>query len=173
MAVSRPVLLALLGAVLVAAAWFATSGSRSAESTSESAAPAAEQKPAAAERPATGPSKPKVAASADEAAATAQSGVPARVTRALDAGDTVVLFFFQPGASDDAATAAAVRGVRGARKVKVFNVPIAQVARYRAVISGAGVGQAPAVVIANKKGASLVEGYVDSASLEQQVADAR
>ena len=191
MAVSRPVLLALVGAVLVVGVWFATSGSRSSgDSGSQPAAqPAAAPKKAEAKAPvakatagavkAEAKAPAEVAAGkpaalpAGERAAAAETGMPPRVSRALERGNTVVLFFFQPGASDDAATAAAVHGVRGMRRVAVFTVPIGDVARYRAVVSGAGVSQAPAVVIATKKGATLVEGYVDGKTLAQRVADAR
>jgi hypothetical protein len=175
MAVSRPVVIALVGAVLVAVAFLATSGSRSSDG------PAAVQAPPSAKAESSAKPAPKAHAEGeqvatlarDQRAAAAQRGVPARVTRAIDAGRTAVLFFFQPGAADDGATAGAVRALRGERKVSVFVVPISRVADYRAVVSGAGVSQAPAVVIANKRGATLVEGYVDRASLAQRVADAR
>ena len=175
MAVSRPILLALVGAVLAVAAWAATSSSRTSDSAKPDAAPATKQaapKPTAPKREAAAePSRAQLARA--ERAAAAERGVPAKVTRTIDSGRTAVLFFFQPGAADDGATAAAVRGVRGQRGVRVFAVPIGDVADYRAVVSGAGVSQAPSVVIATKRGATLVEGYVDRASLVQRVADAR
>jgi hypothetical protein len=182
MAVSRPVLLVLIGAVLAAAAWFATSGSRSTDSAGSDPAPVtrqAEPKAAAPKQQAAAPKPDAVAAASPaqlaraERAAAAERGVPAKVTRVIDSGRIAVLFFFQPGAADDAATATAVRGVRGQPRVRVFAVPIGDVADYRAVVSGAQVNQAPSVVIATKRGATLVEGFVDRESLIQRVADAR
>jgi hypothetical protein len=181
MAVSRPLLLVLVGAVLAVAAWLVTSsrtadpaGSNPAPVTRHAAPKAAAPKHTAeaAKGAAVAGAKPAQLARAERAAA-AERGVPAKVTRVIDSGRTAVLFFFQPGAADDGATAAAVRGLHGQRGVRVFAVPIGDVADYRAVVSGAGVSQAPAVVIANKRGATLVEGYVDRETLVQRLADAR
>jgi hypothetical protein len=174
MAVSRPLLIVLIGAVLAATAWFATSGSRTPNKDAASIPAPKHVKPkgkteAVAVKPRP---TPRQDAAAKRAAAKV-AGVPAVVTRTIRSGRTAVLFFFQRGAADDTATAAAVRGVRGQRGVKVFVIPIARVADYRAIVSGAGVSQAPSVVIATKRGAQLVEGYIDGQSLAQQVADAR
>ena len=210
MAVSRPVLLGLLGAVLIAALYFATLGMRSAGDDSGAPAtppsgkalsPAAKGKATAAKGKATatkssaGPTKPSAAAKrsaapdararatdAPPAAAKPQpapkpaapAGVPAGVTRALARKQTVVLFFYQRGSADDDATAQAVASVRGRRGVKVFSAPITRLADYRAVTGGAGVSQAPAVVILGHRGAArLIEGYIDRETLAQEVADAR
>jgi len=100
-------------------------------------------------------------------------GVPAPVGRALRDRQVVVLFFGQGGA-DDAATADAVDAVRDLKGVSVFTDSIARLARYRAVVSGLGVAQAPAVVIVGRnREALLVEGFVDAGTLEQLVVDAR
>ena len=64
-------------------------------------------------------------------------GVPPKVGKALAARRTVVLFFRQPAADDDA-TAAAVRSVRGIKGVSVFTAPITKLARYRASCPGWG-----------------------------------
>jgi hypothetical protein len=113
----------------------------------------------------------------------------------------VVLFFFQRGSADDAATAKAVAAVRRRGGAKVFQAPISRLAAYRAVTAGSGVSQAPAVLILRKRtggaqsgssgggrnagrssvgpaperlvSAQLVEGFVDPETLLQQVADAR
>ena len=99
---------------------------------------------------------------------------PRRVARAIAGHRTVVLFFFQPHASDDAATAAAVRAVRGRRGVSVVTDRIQNLGRYGPLIRGVGVSQAPAIVIVDRKrSARLVEGYVDAGTLAQEVADAR
>ena len=190
MPVSRPVLLALVGAVLAIALFFVTMGSRSATETS---APPVKQGATAGKAPQGKPStkadksrvsaagarsaeaKAKAAPQADsKPKAAAATTVPADVTRALEQKRTVVLFFHQRGSADDAATAKAVDSVRGRRGVKVFSVPISRLAEYRGVTGGAGVSQAPAVVILAAPGkARLIEGFVDSETLAQEVTDAR
>ena len=85
-----------------------------------------------------------------------------------------MLFFYQRGAADDGATARAVAGLRGRRGVAVFSDSVTRVARYRGVIEGMGLAQAPAIVIIGRdRKAALVEGFVDAETLAQEVADAR
>lgn len=178
MAVSRPILLALLGAVLVGALFFATMGARqSSEQPSETPAPRAE-KAAPKDRAKTG--ERALAATARPARPTprpravAPTGVPTEVTRALSRGRTVVLFFFQRGSADDDATAQAVSALRGRKEVEVFSAPISRLAAYRAVTGGAGVSRAPSVVILGGKGsARVIEGFVDRETLAQEVSDSR
>ena len=101
------------------------------------------------------------------------AGVPAPVARALVDRKVVVLFFRQ-AAADDLATAEAVNGVRGMKGVAVFAAPIAKLAKYRGLVSGLGIAQAPAVVVVHRsRQAQLIEGFVDPASLKQVVEDAR
>lgn len=101
------------------------------------------------------------------------AGVPAPVGRALRAKRVVVLFFAHRGADDDA-TAEAVNGLRGLKGVSIFRSDIDRLARYRGVVGGLGVAQAPAVVIVgSKRKARLVEGFVDPGTLKQLVLDAR
>jgi len=57
------------------------------------------------------------------------------VARALSRKRILVLFFRQRGA-DDSATAAAVKGVRGMKRVAVFRAPITKLAKYRGLVSG-------------------------------------
>ncbi len=85
----------------------------------------------------------------------------------------MVLFFRQP-AADDAATAAAVASVRGTKGVSVFTARITELARYRRIVSGLGISQAPAVVIVDRnRKARLLEGFIDPGTLDQQVKDAQ
>lgn len=186
MAVSRPVLLALIGAVLAAAAFYATMGARQAGDEAASApAPATEKKgsaPKAAARKGSkaqgrslaAPARPPAARAKPEPKVVAPTGVPADVTRALARKRTVVLFFYQRGSADDDATADAVSSVRGHAGVAVFSAPISRLADYRGVTGGAGVSQAPAIVIVGRnRGARLIEGFVDRETLVQEVADSR
>jgi len=117
----------------------------------------------------------RAAAAAEREEPGASAGLPVRVARALAAKKIVVVFFYQRRGADDAATAKAVKALNGrAARTRVFSAPIKDVERYRRVVQGLGVSQAPAVVIVDRRGkARLVEGYVDSESLLQQVRDAR
>jgi len=210
MAVSRPVLLALLGLVLATATLFAARGaSQSAADPAPSAvAPALAPTPVApgaagkAKDP-PGPAskddearadgaKPKdeTAKPPDDAARPARrqdrparpereaqvalpAGVPADVGRALRDRQIVVLFFGQGGA-DDEATAEAVASLRGLKRVVVFRDGIENLAKYAGIVGSLGVAQAPAVVIVGAgRRARLLEGYVDSGTLRQQVVDVR
>jgi hypothetical protein len=204
MAVSRPLLLALLGLVLATATLFAARGaSQSAAGNASNAAvatpaptPVSPAPPKKAKDP-TGPvtgkdkardksAKPQAsddvtpARKSDEPArrplrakAPLPDGVPAGVGRALRERQVVVLFFGQGGA-DDFATAEAVASLRGLERVAVFRDGIQNLGKYPGIVSGLGVAQAPAVVIVGKKRrARLIEGFVDSGTLRQQVVDAR
>lgn len=197
MALSRPVLLALLGALLVGALFFATMGARQ---TADAPAPAAKQAPAPAKAkkqsaqaaPAKAEARRRTAASGAaqaearaartearepkagaRAGAAPSEGVPARVTSALARNHTVVLFFHQRGSADDDATAKAVDSLRGTKRVDVFSAPISRLSDFRGVTGDAGVSQAPAVVILHGDRARLIEGFVDEATLAQELADAR
>ncbi len=182
-AISRPLLIALIAAVVALVGFYAAQGARTASESAD--APIAPEVPA--ERVA-----PKDDAVADapkqrraerddvrevkrKAAPRVQRtpGVPVAVERALAQRKKVVLFFFSPGA-DDRATAAAVAGLRGRDGVVVFRAPIRQLARYRGLVGALGISQAPAIVIVGKdRQARLLEGYVDPATLAQDVADSR
>jgi len=139
-------------------------GKSRAEKAKQGAAPAAKPKP----KP-----KPKPAAPPAAAAEATVPGVPAPVARALSRKQVLVLFFRQR-AADDSATAAAVKGVRGTKGVAVFQAPITKLAKYRGLVSGLGIAQAPVVVVVDRsRQARIIEGYVDPASLKQIVKDAR
>ncbi|HEX5909802.1 MAG TPA: hypothetical protein VFY44_04865 [Thermoleophilaceae bacterium] len=178
---SRPFVLTVLG-VLLAVATFASmrSAAERAQADETADAPAVQPapgattttpKPAAPAKTDTTPAKKPKAAKKEPAPAV--RGVPANVGKALQKRRTVVLFFRQP-AADDAATAEAVRSVRGIKGVSVFSAPITKLARYRRVVNDLGVTQAPAVVIVGKdRKARLLEGYIDPVSLRQQVKDGR
>lgn len=180
MPLSRPVMLALIGAILALATLFATQAARNQAADPEPAANAEAPKPA---KPAAKPAKPaaqpqpkpaKPAASRPARAAAAPDGLPAPVARAVRAGDVTVLFFRQAGGVDDAATARAVAAQRGRKGVAVFSANIKHLNRYRAVVAGLGLSQAPAVVILGKgRTARVVEGFIDPQTLAQEVADAR
>jgi hypothetical protein len=197
MALSRPFVLAVLGALL-AVATFASmrAAGQRAEADQTPAAPkvvalprpgatkpltkhAGTSAPAHAKAaPAAGANtkaqaKPQTAKAAPaKKAPAAPKGVPPKVARALQAHKTVVLFFRQPGADDDA-TASAVRSIKSGRHVTVFTDRITHLGRYQRVVADLGISQAPAIVVVGRSHkATLLEGFVDEGSLKQRVKDA-
>ena len=98
-------------------------------------------------------------------------GLPADVARAIGKRRTVVVLFYRRGVADDDATAKAVDSVRG-RKVSVFKASPAQFGSYRRLVGGLELSSLPAVVIVGRdRSAHVVEGFVDSKTLAQEVAD--
>jgi hypothetical protein len=174
MPISRPLLIALVAAVVAAVGFYATQGSRDAveEPAPVASTPAPPAKPAAKE------ARTEVASIAERAERSrakreASAGIPRPVQRALDARKLVVLFFFKPGSADDQATARGVAALRS-RDVAVFTDPVDRLAKYRKLIGQLGISQAPAVVIIRRdRTARVVQGYIDPATLAQDVADAR
>ena len=199
MAISRPIVLAVVGALVALTAFYATMGARRAEDGSNEPARLADRD--SAKQGAKKAESRSTPAGADKTAATgtasgngtaakqsqaapgraaakpepaARPGLPADVARALAADRTVVLFFYQRGAADDAATAKAVAAIRGHTRAKIFTASISRAADYRTLTTGVGLSQAPAIVILRKgRSAQLVEGFVDPETLAQQVADTR
>lgn len=168
MALPRPLLFALIGAVLLGAAFFATQVMAGRASDTAAPAPAA---PA--------PAAPKAAAPGKPAPAHRKPGqlsgkaVPA--ARALQQGKVVVLLFVQRDAADDDATGHAVRSLRksGGRRATVIVDSVENVVDYGPIAANLGVTQAPSVVIADgKRKARVLEGYQDEATLRQAVRDA-
>jgi hypothetical protein len=168
MPISRPMLIVLVAAVVALVGFYATQGAR--QSSDDVSAPVAQAPEVAATPPAAkAPAKPKA-----ERKRAGTAGVPIAVERALDARKRVVLFFYKPGSADDRATGQAVDGLRGTRGLAVFTDPIGRLAKYRGLIGELGIAQAPAVVIVGKdRSARVIQGYVDPATLAQDVADTR
>jgi hypothetical protein len=192
MAVSRPILLALLAAVVAAAAFYASGAGRQSDDptsfepapvqptatqeVSDAGKPESGRTQAAAGGRKTAAERKKAAAERKEAAAekAERRGAPRPVLRALAARRTVVLFFFKRGSADDSATARSVSAVRGMNGVSVFTAPIGRLADYQAVVGSLGVSQAPAVVIVGKRRrAQLTEGFIDGKTLRQDILDLR
>jgi len=101
-------------------------------------------------------------------------GLPADVSRALNRGKVTVLFFYEPAASDDQATRAAIRAVKGAGvAVAFFQDTVSRISDYRRVTGSLGISQSPAmVVIDHDRKAELLQGYLDSGTIRQTVRDA-
>jgi hypothetical protein len=115
--------------------------------------------------------QPKPEAAAPKRTSAERTAV--KVTRALGRGDAVVFFFTRAGAADDTGTRQAVQAAQGHPHVMVVRAGLEDLIAFRPVLSGAGVSQVPAVVVAHAgKPARLLEGYVDSGTLRQTIADA-
>lgn len=106
-------------------------------------------------------------------------GLPSDVARALNDNKVVVLFFYEPAASDDQATRAAVRAARSAANpaaghaVAVFQDVVARISDYRRVVGSLGISQSPAMVVIDRnRKANLLQGYLDAGTIRQTVRDA-
>ena len=98
-----------------------------------------------------------------------------KAERAVAQGRKVVIFFENPRGLDDQAVDASVRALkRETGNVVVLTDHVGNVDEYGSMVEDLGVSQTPAVVVIDSRGsARLIEGYVDSKSLVQVVADAR
>ncbi len=115
----------------------------------------------------------EVAAEAPSLAALATNN-PQKAARAVQANKKVVIFFRNPRGLDDKAVSQAVRAIDRDTKAVVLTDHVDAVERYGKLVEDLGVSQAPSIVIIDRTGdARLIEGYVDTASLTQAVADAR
>jgi hypothetical protein len=193
MALPRPALLGILGAVLVLVAFVATHKVGKGSSSNPAPVSASKPKQAAAEKAAPSPAKHAAARAKQVAAkhttatksrsvkvnvpagnkAGASVGLPAKVAQAFAQHRVVVLYFGGPGA-DDALTAQSVRALKASsgRGVAVFMDKLSNLADYRRVVEGLDVSQAPSIVIVDRaKKAQVLEGFIDAGSLRQDVAD--
>jgi hypothetical protein len=203
MAVPRPVLLlAVIGTALLAATFYAVRGAHQASvesppipkapaavspTTKHKAAPAKHH--AAPAKHAAAPAKHHAAPAKHHAAATSHKpsapprasapkagaavGLPQDVAKALAERHVVVLFFFQPGAADDHATAASVAALRhqGGR-LSVFTAPVTRLSDYRRLVNGLDITSVPSTVIVGRdRKARVLEGFLDGRTLAQEVAD--
>jgi hypothetical protein len=99
---------------------------------------------------------------------------PQRAARAVAAGKKVVLFFHNPDGLDDRAMRRVVGELDARTRAVVLSDHVDAVDRYGKMVEDLGVSQTPAVVLIDRTGeARLIEGYVDTHTLAQAVADAR
>lgn len=191
MALPRPALLGILGAVLILVTFVAMQkvgkGHSSAPSTPAPAHVARGQahQSAPAKHAAAAPVKSakghtavkksapvKVNVPAGQEAG-ASVGLPVNVARAFAKRQVVVLYFGAQGA-DDTLTAESVRQLKASagHGVAVFMDKLSKLADYRRVVEGLNVSQAPSIVIVDRDHkAQLFEGFIDAGSLRQYVAD--
>jgi hypothetical protein len=99
---------------------------------------------------------------------------PGRAARAVRNHKPVVILFRNPRGLDDRAMASVIRDVDRRTNALVLTDEVDAVERYGKLVEDLGVSQTPSVVIISRSGeAQLIEGYVDSDTLTQAVADAR
>jgi hypothetical protein len=99
---------------------------------------------------------------------------PQRAARAVRAGKKVVIFFHNPSGLDDRAVKRVVRAVDARTQALVLTDHVDAVERYGKMVEDLGVSQTPSVVLIDRAGnARLIDGYVDTDTLTQALADAR
>jgi hypothetical protein len=99
---------------------------------------------------------------------------PGRAARAVRQHRKVVILFTNALGLDDQKMVGVVRDVNRRTKALVLVDPVGAVDRYGKLVQDLGVSETPSIVIIGSSGkAELVEGYVDSDTLTQAVADAR
>jgi hypothetical protein len=99
---------------------------------------------------------------------------PGRAARAVRQHRKVVILFTNKRGLDDQKLIGVVRDVDRRTKALVLVDPVDAVDRYGKLVQDLGVSETPSVVIIGGSGkAKLIEGYVDSDTLTQAVADAR
>jgi hypothetical protein len=99
---------------------------------------------------------------------------PRRAARAVGEHRKVVILFRNPRGLDDRAMAPIMRSVDNRTEALVLTDHVDAVERYGKLVEDLGVSQTPSVVIIDRSGkARLLEGFTDSDTLTQAVADAR
>ncbi len=119
------------------------------------------------------------AASASVPTAIPAPPLPAPVTRAYDAGKTVVLLIVRDGGINDELVADSVEALSSDPDLATFVVPVKQISRYGAITLGVDVTQVPALIVMRPKRlseggpqASVSYGFQSAQAVEQAVRDA-
>jgi hypothetical protein len=169
----RPAIIAALGALILAVTFVVTKAGDTGASISP---PSSSNTPAATSTtPTPTTATPAKPAKPKQPAVEAGQGLPTPVARALNAHKIVVLFFYEPAASDDQATRAAIRAVRrvgSGGRVALFQDTVSHISDYRRVVGSLGISQSPAMVVIDRnRQAQLLQGFVDSGSIQQTLRD--
>ena len=99
---------------------------------------------------------------------------PRKAARAVADGKKVAILFQNPDGLDDRAMRGVMRQLDARTRAVVLTDDVDAVDRYGSMVEDLGVSQTPAVVLIDSRGeARLIEGYVDTDTLAQAVADAR
>jgi hypothetical protein len=102
------------------------------------------------------------------------SANPQRAARAVAEHKKVVILFYNPDGLDDRAMRRDMNALARRTEALVLSDHVDAVDRYGKMVEDLGVAQTPSVVLIDRTGqARLIEGYVDTETLAQAVADAR
>jgi hypothetical protein len=97
-----------------------------------------------------------------------------KAAKAVADGKKVVILFQNPDGLDDRAMRGVMRQLDARTRAVVLTDDVEAVERYGSLVEDLGVSQTPAVVLIDSRGeARLIEGYIDTDTLAQAVADAR
>lgn len=126
--------------------------------------------------PATKPEKQSSAPAAPAATRTDElKGLPKPVRKAIRADKVLVMLFSDGKSFDDKVVEKALTKVnRWDGRVYVHTAPLSKISQYGRITRGAGVEQSPTVVVADPElRTETLVGYVDRATIDQAVVDAR
>jgi hypothetical protein len=97
-----------------------------------------------------------------------------QAAKAVADGKKVVILFQTPDGLDDRAMRGVMRELEARTRAVVITDDVDAVDRYGNMVEDLGVSQTPSVVLIDRRGeARLIEGYADTDTLAQAVADAR
>jgi hypothetical protein len=130
---------------------------------------------AAGTTPATKSTPGKAPAAAAATPAEDLKGLPKPVRKAIRANKVLVVLFSNGKSYDDKAVEKALTKVnRWDGRVFVHTAPLRKISRYGRIARGVSVEQSPTIVVADRElRAQTLVGYVDRASIDQAVVDAR
>jgi hypothetical protein len=180
----RPAIIAALGILVLAITFFVTKAGDGADSAAAPSTSASTSTTAtgtgtttSSGTTSTGTTTTATPAKQKQPTVAPGAGMPRDVARAFNSNKVVVLFFYEPAASDDQATRAAVRAVRAAGgghgRVVLFQDTVSNISDYRRVVGTLGVSQSPAMVVIDRsRKAELLQGYLDAGTIRQTVRDA-
>ncbi|MFY9488016.1 MAG: hypothetical protein WAP35_04875 [Solirubrobacterales bacterium] len=179
--ISKPVLIALVGAILVAGFMLYSSSQSTDEIVPTTPAPTAAtgqtgpgSSGATGATGATGPTETKTEAAAARRkrliAAAKKAGIPLNVYLARRSGKEVIIFFWEPRGKDDKRTNDSIKAVEKRRKnVVVFRERIANKSRYDGIAEAAKLTQTPSIVMLYRSDADSYEGFIDAGTLNARV----
>jgi hypothetical protein len=197
--VSRPLLIALGGVLVLLAIWLVAlrpkpvalndtplaatqeipkaKAAVTASAEANAKLQAATGEPAAQTAPAANgaaPANGTAAAPADKPATRAAGRLDGSIVREMRQGKIVVVLFWNAKGADDIATRGVLRDLdRHAGKVTVHVVPVSRVARYPAITQGVTIAQSPTtLVIGHKRNTRVITGLSEPRELTQAVGDA-
>jgi hypothetical protein len=97
-----------------------------------------------------------------------------KAAKAVADGKKVVILFQNPNGLDDRVMRGVMRQLDARTRALVLTDDVEAVDRYGSMVEDLGVSQTPSVVLIDSRGeARLIEGYIDTDTLAQAVADAR